>query len=145
MTDRTNSLTLLFLAAAIATFGLVRTAPSEAAAPAHNLRCGDGVAPLEGTWQSNNVGRAVSGQVTFKPDGSYAIDSGTYNAGGTWFGVSKGTYEIVDSGKAIAFRYAGAPPDAAVSRIAIVECGSKNHLSHFSMGHSDDYEMLTRR
>lgn len=66
--------------------------------------CSQVVDTIVGTWGVANVGTGLSGQVTFRADGTYTIDSGTYNAGGSWFGATSGTYRIAE-GIAVAFTY----------------------------------------
>ncbi|HEX9668530.1 MAG TPA: hypothetical protein VGC93_03500 [Thermoanaerobaculia bacterium] len=102
--------------------------------------CFDVADTIEGTWSVANEGTGTSGQVTFNGDGTYTIDSGTYNAGGSFLGKTSGTYEALDGG-AIAFTYQGS---SSVDRIAVVQCASEDEIIHFVMGHTHDYEILTR-
>lgn len=95
---------------------------------------------LVGTWTVTNYGMGTTGQVTFKSDHTYTVDSGTYNAGGTWAGKSSGTYKTLPGG-AIAFTY---DSSASVNRIAVGQCLSKDQIVHFVMGHTHDYEQLDR-
>ena len=103
----------------------------------------DSTINIVGTWSVENVGEGTTGQVTFTSDGSYTINSGTYNAGGTWFGATLGTYEVVADG-AIAFTYSNWALPQPVSRIAIVQCASPRNIVHFVIGHTHDLEILTR-
>jgi hypothetical protein len=105
--------------------------------------CTDVSKVIVGTWSVANAGMGTSGQVTFNANGTYTIDSGTYNAGGSFLGESSGTYEVL-SGGAIAFTYSGWTSPPPVSRIAVVTCAGKDEISHFVMGHTHDYEVLTR-
>ena len=102
--------------------------------------CIDISGTIAGTWNVSNPATGVSGQVTFAPGGSYTINSCTYNAGGTFLGKTSGNYTVLPGG-AIAFRYAGSVTN---DRIAVVQCASSNQMIHFVMGHTLDYEILTR-
>jgi hypothetical protein len=105
--------------------------------------CVDVSGVIVGTWSVANAGKGTSGQVTFNANGTYTIDSGTYNAGGSFLGASSGTYAVLPGG-AIAFTYSGWVSPPPVSRIAVVRCASEDEISHFVMGHTHDYEILTR-
>lgn len=96
---------------------------------------------IVGTWSVENFGAGTTGQVTFAADGSYTIDSGIYNAGGSFAQATSGAYEILP-GEAIAFTYSDAT--IADRRIAVVQCASRHSIAHFVMGHTHDYEVLTR-
>jgi hypothetical protein len=110
----------------------------------HNAGCTVGETfNIVGTWAVTNQGSGTAGQVTFKTDGSYTIDSGTYNAGGTWSKSSSGTYKVL-AGGAIGFLYTGWTFATPFSRIAVVQCAGKSQIVHFIMGHTHDYEVLTR-
>jgi hypothetical protein len=112
--------------------------------PSHGETCkADGSFNLVGTWTVTNHGHGATGKVTFKSDGSYTIDSGTYNAGGTWNRSTSGTYGTLPGG-AIGFKYTGWTFPSAFSRIAVVRCASANQIVHYTLGHSHDYESLSR-
>jgi hypothetical protein len=102
--------------------------------------CIDVSSTIVGTWNVANAGTGASGQVTFNSGGTYVINSGTYNAGGSFLGKTSGTYQTLTGG-AIAFTYAGS---SGVDRIAVVQCATNTSVAHFVMGHTHDYEILTR-
>ena len=102
--------------------------------------CADVSEQIVGTWNVANAGTGATGQVTFNNDGTYTINSGTYNAGGSFLGKTSGTYQTLTGG-AIAFTYAGS---SGVDRIAVVQCATDTQIVHFLMGHTHDYEVLTR-
>lgn len=106
--------------------------------------CADLASVIEGTWDVDNVGQGTTGQVTFAADGTYTIDSGTYNAGGTWFGASSGTWEVVAGGSALGFTYSGWANPQPFSRFAWVQCAGEDEVVHFVLGHTHDVEVLTR-
>lgn len=111
--------------------------------PSCSSGCGNCTAEslrLPGTWAVVNHGRGEAGVVTFKSDGSYTVDSGTYNAGGTIKGDTSGTYKIFP-GCAIGFRYGTSP---TFNRIAVVRTASANQIVHFLMATSHEYEELKR-
>ena len=93
-----------------------------------------------GTWNVLNEESGATGQVTFNADGTYTINSGMYNAGGSFLGETNGTYRVLTGG-AIAFTYDG---NTEVDRIAVVQCATDDQIVHFVMGHTHDYEVLTR-
>lgn len=120
--------------------GLINSLQAQVNALSGASSCTDISASIVGTWSVSNPATGTSGQVTFSPGGSYTINSGTYNAGGTFLGKTSGTYQVLQGG-AIAFTYAGS---AGTDRIAVVQCATSNRIIHFLMGHTHDYEILTR-
>lgn len=102
-------------------------------------RCSDDL-DLVGTWDVMNYGVGKTGRVTFNADNTYTIDSGTYNAGGTWLSATWGTYKTLPGG-AIAFTYGA---NTRVNRIAAVQCATRDRIVHFVLAHSHDYEELVR-
>jgi hypothetical protein len=106
--------------------------------------CAELASVIEGTWEVANVGHGSTGQVTFATDGTYTIDSGEYNAGGSWFPASSGTWEVVAGGSAIGFTYAGWGGAQPFSRLAWVQCAEEDEIVHFVLGHTHDLEVLTR-
>ena len=102
--------------------------------------CSKDISGLRGAWSVANPATGTSGEVSFNSDGTYNIHSGTYNAGGSFLGKTSGRYAILPDG-AIAFTYAGSTrPD----RIAVVQCAQGNRITHFVLGHTLDYETLSR-
>lgn len=98
---------------------------------------------LVGTWSVDNVGQGTVGQVTFAGDGSYTIDSGDYQAGGSWFPATSGTWSVAEE-RSVAFVYDGWVNPAPVSRFALVQCAETDRIVHHTQGHTHDLEVLTR-
>ena len=102
------------------------------------------VPDLVGTWDVENLATAATGEVTFNANGTYTIDSGAYGGGGSTFGATSGTYEILPGG-AIGITHnlwVGTEP---FSRILVVQCASENEVIHFTLAASHEYEVLTRQ
>lgn len=106
--------------------------------------CADLASVIPGTWDVDNVGLGTTGEVTFATDGSYTVGSGTYNAGGSWFGAASGTWEVVAGGSAIGFTYTGWAGGQPFSRLAWVQCAGEDEVTHFVLGHTHDLEVLSR-
>jgi hypothetical protein len=123
--------------------GLIANLQAQIDALAGGPGCIDVSETIVGTWSVANAGTGTSGQVTFNANGTYTIDSGTYNAGGAFLGETSGAYAVLPGG-AIGFTYAGWAGPQPVSRIAVVQCASEDEINHFVMGHTHDYETLTR-
>lgn len=106
--------------------------------------CDDVTDILAGTWTVTNHGQGETGQVTFNADGSYTIDSGTYEAGGTFTSNVSGTYQVAENGGAILFHYDNSTSDLPWNRIAMIQCGTVDRIATFVLGHTHGYEVLTR-
>jgi hypothetical protein len=106
---------------------------------------------IVGTWNVKNIGLAKAGVVTFAQDGTYTIDSGYFEAGGSWYTMgaegtpppSRGTYTV--DGDIIAFVYDGwANAELPVSRFALVIRKRTDEFSISIQGHTHGVEILTR-
>lgn len=105
---------------------------------------------LPGKWHSLNLGRQKTAEVTFNADGTYKIDSGYFEAGGSWCNdatvfvhVYEGTYTIHDD--IIAFYYKGWNTDVSyVSRFALVLYKRPNKLTIAVQGHTHGVELLEK-
>lgn len=100
----------------------------------HNLQS------FPGSYSVINEGTGATAEVTFDADGTYDIHSGSYAAGGSLAGKTSGRWRALHGG-AIAFTWEGS---TGVDRIAVIQCSNGQQLSHFVMGHTHDYETLTR-
>lgn len=120
--------------------GLINSLQAQVNALSAASACPDITGTIAGTWSVSNPATGASGQVTFAAGGTYTINSGTYNAGGSFLANTSGTYQVLQGG-AIAFTYAGS---GSTNRIAVVQCATSNRIIHFVMGHTHDYEILTR-
>ncbi|MFN7979515.1 MAG: hypothetical protein U0P30_15375 [Vicinamibacterales bacterium] len=107
--------------------------------------CGEDITEsIVGTWAVANVGTGAAGQVTFGSNGTYVVDSGAFEAGGTWAGNGSGTYQVVDQGSAVLFHYANSTATLPWNRIAVVQCGAADRIVTSVAGHTHGYERLTR-
>lgn len=102
--------------------------------------CKDLSGKIVGKWDVKNHGTGAVGQVSFKTDGTYTIDTGSYNAGGTWNGATSGKYKTLPAG-GIAFSYGAG---SNINRIAATQFASSTRIVHVTLGHSHDDEELIR-
>jgi len=105
---------------------------------------------LVGTWKVTNLGQNKGGTVTFNSDGTYTIDSGYFEAGGSWWNAvgtapAKGTYTV--RGDIIGFLYDGwsaKNPTIPVSRFGLVIRKRPKEISLSVQGHSHGVEILEK-
>jgi hypothetical protein len=105
---------------------------------------------IVGKWKVTNPGyknEKANGVVTFKSDGTYTIESGYFEAGGSWDTppVTSGKYFIVEN-VAIGFIYDNAElsPDLKVNRFALVISKEADKFIISVIGHSHGVEILER-
>jgi hypothetical protein len=106
-------------------------------------------ARLVGRWQVQNVGMGKQGVVTFAKDGTYKLESGYFEAGGSWstnadtgVGVTGGKYTVQEG--VIGFTYDTWGADLPFSRLAVVLSQSRKHIVISTQGHTHGVEALTR-
>lgn len=94
---------------------------------------------IVGRWSVTSIGYNPNktGVVNFMSDGTYSIESGYFEAGGSWTGVTTGKYSV--SRNIIAFTYTGWDP-AAVSRFGMVIYKKPDKITTFVLGHSNGVE-----
>lgn len=99
---------------------------------------------IPGTWITKNLGKLQNGQVIFYEDGTYEIDSGYFEAGGSfWNNTTSGNYLIHDD--IIAFTYAGWDTDSGpVSRFGLVIYKRPNKMTIVVQGHTHGIELLEK-
>lgn len=92
---------------------------------------------IVGTWAVKNHVKNMTGQVTFNTDNTYTIDSGNYTAGGSWVGVTSGTYKLLPGGAILL----SATTPTNLNQLVLVRCATTNRIIHSS---HTDYEELNR-
>ncbi|RJP78174.1 MAG: hypothetical protein C4522_13430 [Desulfobacteraceae bacterium] len=98
---------------------------------------------LPGKWNTTNLGQQKSGEVTFNDDGTYEINSGYFEAGGSWDDVTIGTFSIY--GNIIAFAYSNLDNSIRpVSRFALIVHKRPNKLTIAVQGHTHGIEVLEK-
>lgn len=98
---------------------------------------------IVGKWNVTNIGKNKTGVVTFREDGTYTIESGYFEGGGSFLNYTDGTYFV--RGDVIAFTYTGWDTSTVpVSRLAIVFYKKPHTMTISTQGHSHGVEVLDR-
>lgn len=79
--------------------------------------------------------------MNFMSDGTYTIESGYFEAGGSWTQVTTGKYNV--SRNIISFTYTAWDP-ATVSRFGMVIYSKPNKITTVVLGHSNGVELWTK-
>lgn len=103
-------------------------------------------AHIIGTWEVRNIAKDENGIVTFNESGTYTIDSGKFDNGGSWWSDNngRGTYTVY--GDLISFLYDGwSYSGYKASRVGMIIYKRPGEFILVRLGASHGVEILTKK